>query len=200
VTTLQSASVNEVEQSTRIQTLSRLPSLQATEKGEAEQRAVYRVSDEQGATIAEMALACTILLAVVIGIFQMSLALYAFHFVSDAAREATRYAIVRGADCVNLSGCGATNAQIQQYVRNLGYPGITSTNLTVSTTWYTITMDTTKTPASAVLSTCGTAPAGCNNPGNQVQVHVIYKFPLNIPFWRSMTLNLSSTSAMVISQ
>jgi uncharacterized membrane protein len=44
---------------------------------------------------------------------------------------------------------------------------------------------------------CGTR---CNAPGNQVQVRVSYAFPLTIPFWRAVTLNLSSKSSMVISQ
>lgn len=148
----------------------------------------------------ETALACTILMAVLLGAFDLSLAAYTVHSVSEAAREATRYAIVRGANCVNLSGCGASNADIKTYVRGLAYPGVNPSKLDTTTTWYTVSMDTTKKPSTAVLATCGTAPGGCNMPGNQVQVQVSYPFSFSIPFYGSKTLNLTSTSAMVISQ
>jgi len=141
-----------------------------------------------------MGVACTILLALLVGVFQMCLATYTAHSVSQAARDATRYAIVRGSQCVNLSGCGASNSTIQSYVQSF-HPGFTTT-----TTWYTVTMDTTTTPNTAVLTSCGTSPAGCNAPGNQVQVKVSALFSFAIPFYGSKTLTLTSTSAMVISQ
>ena len=153
-----------------------------------------RVSDEEGASLVETALACTILLAVLVGAFDMCLATYTAHTVSRSAREATRYAIVRGSQCVNLTGCGASNTDIQNYVRGF-YPG-----LITNTTWYTVTMNTAVTPNTAVLTLCGTAPAGCNLPGNQVQVQVSAPFSFTIPFYGSKTPTLTSTSAMVISQ
>ncbi|HEY2467288.1 MAG TPA: TadE family protein [Terracidiphilus sp.] len=143
--------------------------------------------------IAEFALSATILIAVIIGIYETSFALYSYAYVSDAAREATRYAIVRGSACTGFSECsstpvGATSAQIQAYVQSLGYPGISSKNLTVTTTWPT------------TGSACTPISSPCNNPGNLVKVIVAYQFPLNIPFVPRTTINMSSTSEMVISQ
>lgn len=145
----------------------------------------------------ETAFACTIFLAMLIGVFQMMLALYAFHFVADAAREASRYAIVRGStSCTNtpaLSNCNATSDQIQAYIRGLKYPGIKSDNLTVTTTW--------KTASTTIPTTWSTCSSGtCNAPGNQVKVVVTYAFPFSVPFVPRSTINLTSTSRMVISQ
>ena len=52
---------------------------------------------EEGATLVEMALVCAfIVIPMLFGIIEVSLALYSYNFVTDAAREATRYAVVRG--------------------------------------------------------------------------------------------------------
>jgi Flp pilus assembly protein TadG len=151
------------------------------------------MSGEEGATIAEFALASTILIAIVFGIYETSCALYSYTYISDAAREGTRYAIVRGSACTGFSECsstpvGATSAQVEAYVKSLGYPGIASNNLTVTTTWPT------------TGSACTPIFSPCNNPGNLVKLVVSYKFPLSIPFVPSTSISMSSTSEMVISQ
>jgi len=136
----------------------------------------------------EMALSVIVLLTVIFGVFEICLALYTYHFISDAAREGTRFAIVRGSACQSPGyECNATPAQIQTYVQNLGFPGINPTALTVTTAW-----------SPYAYSTC--VSATCNDPGNQVMVTVSYQFPLSIPFIPSSTLSMSSTSSMVISQ
>lgn len=150
------------------------------------------LSAEEGATLIEAAVSLVVLLALFVAIMQICLALYASHFVADAAREASRYAIVRGStSCSNspsLVDCNASADEIQNWVRSLGYPGIDPVNLTVTTTW----------PSSGADCYPSTSP--CNNPGNLVSVAVTYTFPLNIPLWKNATINLSSTSQMVISQ
>ncbi len=116
------------------------------------------VGGEEGASMVETAFACTIFLAMLIGTFQMMMAFYTFHFVSDAAREATRYAIVRGStSCTNtpnLSNCNATSDQIQTYLRGLKYPGITSSKLTVATTWLTASTTTPTTWSACATHLC----------------------------------------------
>ena len=159
-----------------------------------------RFAREEGSAMVEAALSCVILMMLLIGICEMSLALYSYHSVSYAAREATRWAMVRGSQCTGLTGCGASNSDIQTYLRGAALPGITSTNLSTATTWYTVTMDTSATQPTAVLTSCGTTPAGCNVPGNQVLVTVTYSFPLRIPGIPHATWTMKSTSAMVISQ
>ena len=149
-------------------------------------------SIEEGATLVEAAVGMVIILALFIGLLEICLALYASHFVADAAREASRYAIVRGSmscsDSPNLTNCNATSDEIQAWVRSLGYPGINPQQLSVTTTW----------PSSG--SDCYPSASPCNNPGNLVKVAVTYAFPLDIPLWKRATINLSSASEMVISQ
>lgn len=156
------------------------------------------IRGDQGATIVATALSCTILLSIFIGVFEMSLGLYNYHLVCNAAREATRYAIVRGsASCANspnLSNCNATSAQIQSYVQGLGYPY--SGQLTVTTTWLTAVSS--GSPATTTWTACTSGT--CNAPGNLVNAVVTEAFPLNVPFISTSTLQLSSTSQMVISQ
>jgi Flp pilus assembly protein TadG len=148
--------------------------------------------EERGSTIVEFALSLTILLTLVFGVLAMCTALYSYHFISEAAREGTRYAIVRGSSCSQYGNLGANcpltlPAQVQTYVRGLGFPGIDPNNMTVTTTW----------PATGVPCTPMASP--CNNPGNQVRVTVTYAFPLSIPFVSKSTLTMTSTSQMVIS-
>lgn len=147
---------------------------------------------EEGATIVEAAISFSFLIGLLIGIFEMALALYCYHYVADAAREATRYAIVRGSSSCNnnpnLTNCDATSAEIQTWVQNLGFPGIDPSRLSATTTWPT------------TGANCYPSTSPCNNPGNLVNVVVTYSFPLGIPRWGGGTLSLSSTSQMVISQ
>ena len=159
---------------------------------------IYRcVCGDEGSAIVEMALASMIFLAMLIGAFQSMLALYTFNYVSDAARQASRYAIVRGStSCTNtpsLSNCNATGDQIQSHVKSIPYPGINLSKLTITTSWLTASGTV---PATWSACTSGT----CNAPGNIVQVTATYKFPLSIPFVPKSTPTLTSTSNMVISQ
>jgi Flp pilus assembly protein TadG len=144
---------------------------------------------EQGAAIVEMAFTMIILLTMIFGLMEICMALYTFHYVSDAAREGSRYAIVHGSTCtVSGVSCTVNSAGIQTYVRNLGYPAIQSAQLTVTTTW-------------SAYPAGGTCYAlGCNGPGDLATVKAQYAFTLSIPFVPSRLLNLTSTSAMVISQ
>lgn len=136
--------------------------------------------DESGSSLVEFAAASTILFMLVFGVMAICLALYSYNIVSEAAREATRFAIVRGSACTKTLPCNATKDQIQTYVQGLGFPGINPTSLTVT-------------------SDC-CWPNGNKNPGSPVKVTVQYTFPLAIPFVPSRTLTMSSTSQMLISQ
>jgi Flp pilus assembly protein TadG len=152
---------------------------------------------DEGSSLVEMALASMIFLAMLIGAFQATLALYTLNIVADAARQGTRYAMVRGStSCTNtpsLSNCNATSAQVQTYVRGLPNPGIKASSLTVTTSW--------STASSTYPTTWTTCTSGtCNAPGNQVKVVATYAFSLAVPFAPKIAINLTSTSRMVISQ
>ena len=157
-------------------------------------------ADEQGNSLVEMAIGVSLFLMLLIGIIETSLALYTYNYVSDAAREGSRWAIVRGSACSTntpgLDHCNASTSEIQNYVQSLAYPGINSSNLTVTATWLKPSS-----PPGATWSSCVSSPsAPCNQQGYEVQVTVSYPFPLNIPFWQNTNLTVSSTSSMVISQ
>ena len=147
--------------------------------------------DDSGSALVEFAISSVVIVMALFGIISCCFALYANSYVSDAARTAARYAIVRGSSCTGMPDCGITSAELQTLLRNSAYPGISSSNLSATTTWYS---------ASSSLPTTWTACASqCNAPGNAVQVQVNYAFTLGVPFWRGRAINLSSTSQMVIS-
>ena len=161
---------------------------------------------EDGVAIVEMALASIVLFAFLFGIIFIGWALYAYDFISDAAREGARYAIVRGAQCSGLTNCpDATSDQIQTYVRGITYPGLTASNITVAAEWYTVTHPG---GGTASITDCGNAPTTvptgstlpCDYPGNIVQITATYSFPINIFRWKSTSISMQSRSELVISQ
>lgn len=168
----------------------------------AAKRQVARAMSDEGGSLVEMALSCLILIPILFGIVQLSIGLYCFHYAADAAREATRWAIVRGATCnsnfgaaycspTDGNGSGADGNDVAQYVKGLGYPY--SGAVTTSTQWCAASSTTPTT-----WSSC--SPTGSNAAGNQVQVTVSYAYPLIIPFLKDNTLNISSVSSMTIVQ
>jgi Flp pilus assembly protein TadG len=163
---------------------------------------LHAIAADAGSALVEMALSCVILLSLFIGVFEVCLASYSSHFVAEAAREGARYAIVRGSvSCTNtpsLPNCGAGPDVISNYVKGLQYPGIIPSNLTVTVTYMTASSSTASGSLLTTWSACGTAP--CNVPGNMVNVQVNYAFGLYVPFVPSNSLNINSTSQMVIQQ
>jgi len=152
-----------------------------------------RLHDEEGQSIVEMAMSLFILLTFMFGVFEAGFAIYSYHFISEAAREGTRYAIVRGSSAgpaCSAPGppiCSAQTADIQTYVQYLGFPGINPGRMTVTPTW----------SAYANGSSCPTTGA-CNSPGNLITIKVQYSFPLTVPFVPLQNYTMSSTSAMII--
>ena len=146
---------------------------------------------DSGAVVVEFAATATLLMMTFFGIFQTCLALYAYSFVSDAARLATRYAVVRGSSCTGMADCGITAAQIQTYVQGLAYPGINASGLAATTSWLS---------ASSTQPTTWTVCANqCNARGNAVKIKVTYAIPIFLPYWKKGTISASGTSQMVIS-
>lgn len=156
-----------------------------------------RLGDDEGSTLVETAVSCTLLIALVIGCMQTCMALYTYHYTAQAARMATRYAMVRGSTSCsstpNLSNCNATTSEITNYVQGLGFPGITASNVSVTTTWCASNGTTPATWASCTATTS-------NAPGNLIKVVVSYPHTFAIPFTSSLAVNVSSTSQAVVSQ
>lgn len=184
---------------------------------------VRRGRREDGGSLVEMALVCAfVYLPILFGIFQVSYGLYIYNYVCSAAHQATRYAAVRGSnscliqsnfvDC-NLSPGGSQNSSpastsgsttLQNYVQGMNYMGINPSNLTVTATWYTESFNNSSGFSVGSWSSSCTSTStsnSCNNPGNAVQVAVVYNFPLSIPFWRgSRSIPITGVSKMLISE
>ena len=178
---------------------------------------------EEGATLVEMGLAGIVAFMFLFGIVETSYLLYSYNYVSNAARDASRYAVVRGPNSCNdanitpFPDCGLkpskftsttdpTKNPLLNYVEAMGYPGLTASNTSMEVKYLVAT----KTSAGATTwatdtncsSTSDTDSNGnpCNNVGNMMNIKVTYNFPLNIPFWKNTTVPVSSTSQMMISE
>jgi Flp pilus assembly protein TadG len=155
---------------------------------DAVQEATQRFLDEEvGAGLVEYALIFMLFLTLLLGSADFGRALYAYHFVSNAAREATRWAAVNGSTCSIDGSCsfpnGAQAGDVQSFVTKHVPLGINSSELTVTPTW---------------PSTAGTCATTDNAPGCTVDVQVQYAFSFTFPFVYSKTLTLTSESQTVI--
>ncbi len=127
---------------------------------------VQQRNGQSGSALVEFAVGMVLLLTIIFGIIDIGRALYAFNWVSDAARQATRYAIVRSVFCTELPGCPATGPIITNYVDSLAL-GIDTSQL-------------------KVVSRCEVgghveSPPPCA-PKGWVQVTVEYRFKFLSPF------------------
>ncbi len=175
-----------------------------------------RLNGEAGSTLVEFAFVFMILITMVLGIVDFSRALYAYHFVSGAARQATHWAAVNGANCGVLgdnscNGTGGMNSgpasstDIQNYVKQLA--AAASIDTAGTGCGGSACLDTTASwpvNADSPIICSGSPgpppmPATPNAPGCTVQVQVSYNFNFLIPFIRSSAITLSSTSQMIIS-
>jgi Flp pilus assembly protein TadG len=145
------------------------------------------------------------LLMLIFIVFESCMMVYSFHFVSNAAHEATRYAIVRGSswttDCDangsagsgwGSSQCVASPSDIANYVAGMNFPGINVVASNVCVEYFSAV------PASK-SGTCS-ANSSPNSPGDLVQVTINYPFTFAVPLLSGYTVSLSSTSQMTIAQ
>ena len=131
---------------------------------------------ERGGAAVEMALVTVIMLVTTFGIVEVGHGFYAYSTIANAARDATRYAIVRGSACTSwASACPASAADVQNFVKSQTPPGIDPSRMTVTTTW-----------------------VPNNNPGSAVKVTVQYRFSFVLAFIKVNDATISSSSQMVI--
>lgn len=83
---------------------------------------------QRGAALVEMAVAGPLFFMLLFGIIEFGRVIWLYGTISHAAREAARYAIVRGEE----SGRAVTAIDVETYVRNRA-PGLSAA--TVTTTW-----------------------------------------------------------------
>lgn len=134
----------------------------------------------------ETAIVMAVLLAVMFGIIDFGRALYTYGFVAQSAREGARFAIVRGSQCdsTKVSPCPASSSDVQTYVRGLSIGATNASNISATLTW----------------PSCPGAVTGTNSPGCVAKVTVTYPFAFIAPFVSTGSINLTSSSQMVISQ
>lgn len=144
-----------------------------------------RLKGDQGSSTVEYALTFILLMMMLFGVAGFGLGLYAYHFVANAAREATRWATVNGSACITDNSCKspATVGDVRAYVGTIIPPGIDPTQVTVAATW---------------PSTAGICAATSNAPGCTVKVQVTYKYNFIFPLIHTGPLTLSSSSDMTI--
>jgi Flp pilus assembly protein TadG len=126
----------------------------------------------QGQAFVEFAIAIPLLMLISVAIMNFAMAISAYNFVCYGARDATRYAAVRGA----TSPSPASSSDVSAFVTSEA-AGLNANQLTVTTTW---------TPD--------------DQPNSTVAVKVKYSFQFLVPFVQLSPVNLSSTSKLVISQ
>jgi Flp pilus assembly protein TadG len=119
----------------------------------------------------EAAISLTLFFMLVFGIVGFGRGVWAYSWASHAAREATRWACVRG----EASGHPTTSGAVSDFVKQHA-PGLDQSRITVSTTW----------------------PDGDQKAGHVVQVTVQYNVTKLVPYVPAMTV--SSRSQMPIAQ
>lgn len=151
---------------------------------------------QRGASMVEFAICASALLLIMFGILEFGRVLYTYHTVSNAARLASRWAMVRGSGCSVLDHCNASQTDIQNYVSSIvpmvdvsssTASGCSSAGLCVQASW-----------SNSTDPSVDCAAGGTDAPGHLVCVTVSYPFNFAIPFVSNSALTLSSTSKMVI--
>jgi Flp pilus assembly protein TadG len=167
---------------------------------------------ERGATLVEYAFVLILFLTLLFGISGFGHAIFVYHHLNNAAKEATRYAAVRGYNCdktETVSSCqsinsassisGPTNtADVTAYVNSITPQSIDTSQLTITVCG----VASSSACSASAPQICTTAVSGqgpyINYPGCTVSVTVQYPYTFIFPFIRTGSINLSSTSEMVI--
>jgi len=148
-------------------------------------------ANPRGQTMAEFAITATALLLAMFAIFNFGMAIYSYSLVSFAANDAVRWASVHGGTYTPPNSTTPTPATASDVLNHVvaAMPTLTTTGATVSC------------PTDHTSGTLEVCPQWQGySPGMIVQVQVQYNFPLNVPFMHPITLPLTATSQMAISQ
>jgi len=166
-----------------------------------------RGKGERGAALVEYALTFIFSMSLFLGIMEFGHALYAYHFVNNAAKEATRWAAVNGANCSSDGSCNGTApmnngpaklTDVNTYVQNHIPAGIDTTKVTTTACGLADTAACAASTPQVCTKVVGTQPATPNAPGCTVQVQVTYSFSFVFPLISSSPISMSSTSDMII--
>jgi len=166
-----------------------------------------RFKGQSGAVLVEYAITFIFSMTLFLGIMGFGQALYAYHFVSNAAKEATRWASVNGANCNADNSCNgtspmnngpATATDVDTFVQNHIPAGVDATKVTTSACGVAGGAACASSSPAICTTAVGGQPATPNAPGCTVQVTVNYSFSFIFPLLPSAPLALSSSSQMII--
>jgi TadE-like protein len=179
-----------------------------------DKRAFTTVTGDRGSSLVEYAIVCVISLTMLFGVIDFGRALYAYHFVSNAARTAARWAAVNGSTCGTDGSCTApvscssgscstcpsgctpaSQTDVQDYVQMIAPPGINTGSADCGGSACLSTTATWQAPQWTSANPC---VSPLNSPGCTVQVQVSYVFNFLVPLVHKGSITMSSTSEMVI--
>jgi Flp pilus assembly protein TadG len=156
-----------------------------------------RHATQRGSTMIEFAFTFVITLILMFAMIDFARALYSYHFVNNAAREAARFASVRGQMCSgSVTPCPAAPGDITTYVNSIVPLGIDPGQVTVNST-----------VAANGETVCGGVPPAY--PGCPVNVVVQYNFNYIFPVsfyslapvgFQAGTIMMSSTAQITDSR
>ena len=135
-----------------------------------------RFGSRAGQAMIESALCLLLFMTIFLAIMEFGMGIFAYNFVSYAAREGSRYASTRGSQCT--SPCTpATSDTVQTMIRNQ-VVALDPSQVSVNTTWN---------------------PSNSNIPGNTVTVNVSYPIKPLLGFVLG-NITVGASSTMTIAQ
>jgi Flp pilus assembly protein TadG len=137
--------------------------------------APFRNGRERGQGSIEFALTIGFLVILLVSMLEMSIFLYNYAVLTDAAKEGVRYAIVHGASGTNPSSGGSAQGVVNT-VKAYAAASLHSTSGMVVNVTY----------------------ATDNNPGSEVEVKVSYVYqPLFLTNWAAITISANSAGRIM---
>jgi len=138
------------------------------------------VQNDQGSALIEFSVCLSLMMTFVFVLMQICIAFYTYGMISECAREATRWASVRGSSCLTSGGasCTATTTSVSSYATGLGFPNIGGGTMSAVTTY----------------------PDSNELPGSRVKVAITYSLTTSLPLVPKKTISLQVASEMYIVQ
>jgi hypothetical protein len=173
----------------------------------------------KGAVLLEYAFIFIMFLTLIFGICGFGHALFVYHSIDHVAREATRYAAVRGATCSNDNSCTTNNsasgisgptttADVEAFVAGITPPSINSSTFSYNICGVSDSGVCAASPTICSSAVSGVGPWPAGSPGCVVSVQVGYPYTFIFPFLPNYTTTtapctqpgicLSSKSQMII--
>ena len=158
----------------------------------------------RGATMLEFVLVAVPMIFVLVSTFEIARGMWIYGTVSNAVKEGTRFAVVKGSDCsLPPNACSARISDVATRMQRMG-SGLIPTDLTVSFTSDSGT--TTCRMDNCLTNNTVWPPAGDNAKGQPIQIFGAYRFRSAIAmFWPGAgkgvtfgSINLNATSQGVI--